>query len=945
VKKALLSLVLLCAVAQSLALAADSMEESFRTPPASAKPLIIWQWMNGVVSREGITADLEAFHRAGLGGVQNFQIGGPRQALADDPSVQIGNEKWRGLMRFAMDECARLGLSFGTHNCPGWSSSASPEVKPEDSMQKLVWTETKVSGPAAVALKIKQPEVDPKWDCYRDIAVLALPDLPEAPAESVIDLTAKMNADGALHWDAPEGPWVILRFGHTTTGKTNESQSPTAGVGLECDKFSRAAVEKYWAGYPATLLGLAGKNAGASFTRIEIDSYEAGPQDWTPAMFEEFKKYRGYDLRPWLPALAGKTLGGKNLTERFKRDWKQTTADIFADNYYLFMGELARRTPGMNLLVQPYGTSAGAMLNTPSAAGGDNLLSAEFWTEPAKWTGNNVGRVTSAAHTWGRPLVVAEAFTCWPLSAWRDDPYALKPVGDLMFAAGVNLFMLHAGAQNPWPGAKPGMTMGMWGTQFTPGQTWWEHGGPEWLAYLARCQSLLQRGIFVGDVCFLVEDGTKELPPEGYAGDACGEREFLTRMSVKDGRLVMPDGVSYGVLVLPNTWKMTLPVARKLRQLVQEGAVVVGRIPTGTPGLENYPASEAELKKIAGEVWGDSDGKTVKEHRFGRGRVIWGSSPADVLMELGVQPDLRFDAAEGLRWIHRRDGEADVYFISNQKDRPAAASASFRVTGRRPELWHADTGLMEPAPHWQRNDARTDVRLDLDPYGSVFVVFRHVADESGPGLEKAATPQPDALAVDGPWILRFPSGWGAPEKVTLDRLASWTENEDAGVKHFSGTAAYETDVDVPAAFIAAGRSVTLDLGEVKNIAEVLVNGARCGGALWKPPFRADLGHALKPGKNHLEIRVTNLWVNRMVGDEFEPDDCDWGEPFHYSYAPGNPVIGRQLARVPQWLIEGKPRPSSGRRTFVSFKFFTKDSPLLPSGLLGPVKLESTPSAH
>jgi len=918
--------------------AGPSLEDSFRNPPASAKPLIIWQWMNGVVSREGITADLEAFQRAGLGGVQNFQIGGPNQALADDPSVQIGNAKWRDLMRFTMDECARLGLSYGTHNCPGWSSSAYPDVRPEDSMQKLVWTETNVSGPASISRKLPQAKVDPKWNFYRDIAVVALPDQKVPPLSSVIDLTAKMDANGELNWDAPAGQWTILRFGHTTNGRTNAEQAPASGAGLECDKFSRAAVEKFWSGYPAMLLDLAGKNAGTTFTRIEIDSYEAGPQDWTPAMSAEFKQRRGYDLLPWLPALAKKTLGDEDLTKRFQHDWNRTLADLFADNYYLAMDELARRTPGMNLLVQPYGNP----VETQSAAGGQGLLSAEFWTRP-DWGWNSVLPVTSAAHTLGKPLVFGEGFTCWPLSAWQDDPHSLKPVGDRAFSMGVNALMLHAAAQNPWPSVKPGMSFGKWGTQFSPGQTWWNNAGTAWFAYLARSQALLQRGLFVGDLCYLQDDPKKPAPrPEGFAGDACGERAFLARMSVQDGRLVLPDGMTYRVLVLPNSWKMTVPVARKLRQLVQDGVILLGPKPTATPGLEGYPESEAELKQIAADIWGDANGKTVKEHRFGKGRVFWRQSPVNVLAALQIQPDVQLPAGSDLRWIHRREADTDFYFVANLKDQPVDLTASFRIAGRTPELWHADTGVIEPAPHWRTNDSRTEVLLSLDPADAVFVVFRTPTTASGPGLDKAPAPLPAVLAVNGPWQLSFPPGWGAPDSVSLNSLASWTENPNAGVKYFSGTATYAKDLDVPASFAGASSTVILDLGTVKNVAEVSINGAPCGGVLWKPPFRADISRALKPGQNHLEVRVTNLWVNRMVGDEFEPDDTEWGQPFVYPYAPGKPVIGRMLARVPSWLTEGKPRPSPGRRTFVSFKFFTKTTPLLSSGLLGPVRLLSTP---
>src|SRR5581483_6880623 len=268
------------------------------------------------------------------------------------------------------------------------------------------------------------------------------------------------------------------------------------------------------------------------------------------------------------------------LTKRFQRDWNQTIADLFADNYYLFMDELARRTPGMRLLIQPYasdGASLG-MFDTQTASSGQSLLSAEFWTRP-NWGWGSIIPTASAAHTWGKPLLFGEAFTCWPLSAWQDDPHSLKPIGDRAFSEGVNAFMLHAAAQNPWPNAKPGMTFGKWGIQFTPGQTWWENAGKEWFAYLARCQSLLQRGLFVGDLCYLLERYKPNNRPSGYAGDSCGQRAFLTRMSVQDGKLMMPDGMSYRVLVLPETQSMTVPVARKIRELVKEGAVVVGPKP------------------------------------------------------------------------------------------------------------------------------------------------------------------------------------------------------------------------------------------------------------------------------------------------------------------------------------------------------------------------------
>lgn len=910
----------------------NQLKTNFKSAKGPA-PAIIWQWMNGLVSKEGITADLEAFKEIGLSGVYNFQIGGSNQTLAEDSTIKIGNEKWKELMRYSIDECARLGLTFATHNCPGWSSSAAPYMKVEDSMQKLVWSEFKLSGPANNPIFIKQPKVDSLWNYYQDIALIAFPDQAVIPLESVLDLSSRMNDQGELKWNVPDGKWIILRFGHTTTGMTNVNTAPRSGVGLECDKMSRSAVKKFWDGYPAELLHLAGENAGKSFNRIEIDSYEAGSQNWTPQMPTEFKRLRGYELLRWMPVLAGKTVENKDQSGRFKLDMKRTISDLYADNYYLYMDKLTRETPGIELLLEPYT----GPFDTYNCSGGESQLACEFWTRPG-WGWNTVLPVASAAHTLGKKIVSAESFTCWPLSAWQDGPYELKAVGDRAFCMGVNQLLLHAAAHNPWVNAKPGMSFGKWGTQFQPGQTWWKHGGKEWIEYLTRCQTILQKGLFVGDICYLNIEGNKsKARPEGYAGDECGERVFLTRMTVENGKLTLPDGMSYQVLVLPESNRITLAVARKLGQLVKDGAILIGPKPLKSIGLGNYPSEEQEIRKIGEEVWGKCDGNKVKELSFGKGKVFWGVSETEVLRKINLEPDLSFSNHSDIQWIHRKEGDTDIYFISNQKDEAKEIIASFRISGKEPELWHADTGETEQAPYWSKNGKRTDLLLSLDPRGSVFVVFTRETKENGPGLQKKAETLIDNLHIDGPWKLQFNSQMGAPESIAMDTLKSCSENTNQAVKYFSGTASYIREIHLSDLHRNLKSRIILDLGVVKNIAEVFVNGKSCG-TLWKPPFRADISNALKTGDNHLEIRVTNLWPNRMIGDEQEPDDAEWGEPFHYSYAPGNPYVGKMLAKEPQWLKTDQPRPSQGRYTFVSFKFFTKDSKLLPSGLLGPVNI-------
>jgi len=598
---------------------------------------------------------------------------------------------------------------------------------------------------------------------------------------------------------------------------------------------------------------------------------------------------------------------------------------------------------------------------------------------------------------------------------------------------------------------------------------WWDQSAA-WLKYVARCQYLLQSGLFVADVCYFCgEAAPNSLPgrsglrpslPDGYDYDGCDASVVRNRMSVRNGRIVLPDGMSYRVLVLPDSRFMTPQMARKIRDLVRAGAVVVGPKPSKSPSLTGYPHCDEEVRAIADEVWGNVDGVNVKEHAFGRGRVVWGQSLQEVLTKLGVPPDFEPSSTRDgarLAYIHRRIGGAEVYFVSNQRYRPERVVCTFRVSGRVPELWHPDTGVIETAPVYEERNGRTSVPLSFDPAGSVFVVFRrpsrghvHLTSLSLTGVSEAGRraprievrrafyepadgrpggadvtakvaemvaagqysipatnsvfgdPTPDivkrlrveyllngkliqkiaaenatlelvadreeigppayevtadaktelipwergtyafkaiggrtgtiavrsapaTLQIAGPWDLRFPAGWGAPQRVRLERLISWTEHANPGVRYFSGTAEYTKEFSVPPQMLGGGRVVLLDLGRVKNFAEVTLNGRRLG-TLWKAPFRLDVTSVVRPGRNTLSVRVTNLWPNRLIGDEQLPSDVEWNGP--------------SLARWPQWLLEGKPRPQSGRYTFATWRFYSKDSPLLESGLIGPVTLRS-----
>ena len=843
-------------------------------------------------------------------------------------------------MQFAVAEAGRRGLTFGTHNSPGWATSGGPWIAPDDAMQKLVWTITEVQGGQSLQRAIDQSPVDSRWGYYHDVVTLAIPATPASiPLAHILDVSNAMGADGVLRWVAPPGPWRILRFGHTPTGAINGT-APASGQGLEVDKMSKSALDRFYAAYPGQLVSDAGEFAGRTFRRLESDSYEAGMQTWTPAFSAEFRRRRGYDLRPWLSTLAGVVVENAEQTARFREDWERTIEELVVENYYGHLAELIHRTPGMEYLLEPYATGHGEPFDlTAVSAVGDTLM-CEFWQKPSTWGWDSVRPVASAVHTWGKRIVAAEAFTGQPQYGWQVAPFDLKTTGDRAFTEGVNRVVLHASAHQPWPELKPGMTMGWWGTQFGPGQTWWEHGGPEWIAYLSRCQFLLQQGKFVADLCYYGRGHDRPDLPPGYNGDVIGERALLERMDVRDGRWVLPDGMSYRVLVLPAAAHRPVEVLRKVRDLVRAGGTVVGSPPQRATGRQNYPDCDAEIAEMVRDIWGDLDGVARTERACGKGRVFRGVSPAEVLRQLGISRDVEFEkASPPMAWIHRQLNGTDIYFLANQQETSTAADVLLRATAGSIEVWHPDSGKMELASGKRTEDGRTRMHIEFPPAGSCFVLLRALPTTGIAIPQTYVVEERSGREIVGPWSVSFPPGLGAPAGITLPRLESWTENAELGVRHFSGTATYHQQFTATAAEIAAPRRLVLDLGRVEKIAAVRVNGVAFP-ALWAPPFRVDVTAAVHPGVNDLAVEVTNLWPNRLIGDEHEPDDATWGEPDVFKALKPARTIGQRLIEVPHWVKTHQLRPAAGRVAFTTYKFFTADSPLLPSGLLGPVRLES-----
>lgn len=769
---ALAATFVLAVLAPAAVPAADVLESGFRNPPPQSRPHTWWHWMNGNITKEGITADLEAMARVGVGGAQIFNVGDDSSCNIPAGPVNYLTPEWLDLVHHAAAEAKRVGVELCFHNCPGWSSSGGPWITPEQSMQVVVWSEIAVAGGKRFTGKLPQPAA--RQGFYRDIAVVAFPTpadnafriekwdnkngsgqsygiqpdrrpVPAAacvPPVAVADLTGKMQPDGTLAWEAPAGNWTVMRFGHTTTGKTNHP-APLSGRGLECDKLSREALDVHWNRGIQPVLDKLGPLAGQSLNNILIDSYEVGANTWTPKFRGEFQRLRGYDLLAFLPALCGRVIGDGPTSERFLWDYRRTIGDLFAANYYGFFAEKCHAA-GLLCSTEPYDGPFECLAVGAQA----DILMGEFWVGGGEHP--SVRLAASVAHTHGRAIVGAESFTSSPEAGrWQNYPGMLKQFGDQIWCDGVNRYIFHRYAHQPWTDQWPGMTMGQWGTHFERTNTWWEPGRA-WMRYIARSQFLLQNGRFAADVLFFAGEASPnggvrrdDLKQAGHDYDACGT-DILAVADTKGGRIVLPAGTDYALLVLPDTPFQTPAMARKVRDLVRGGAVVLGPKPQLSPSLAGAPASDAEVKAIGDEVWGPCDGKAVKEHAFGQGRVLDGLTPAAALARLGVAPAVAV-RPEGARlsWIERRAGEARVFFVSNQSGSTLPVEVSFRVAGLQPELWDPVTGETRPAGLWHAEEGgRTAVTLDLDRAGSAFVVFRKPAAAPAACRSLAAPPEP-----------------------------------------------------------------------------------------------------------------------------------------------------------------------------------------------------------
>jgi len=719
----------------------------------------------------------------------------------------------------------------------------------------------------------------------------------------VVVLTDKVDSTGRLVWKVPKGNWRIYRFGYSLTGKKNHPASPEA-TGLEVDKQDAQAVHDYLNYYLSTYNDASKQMLGKSGLRsMLIDSYESGWETWTPKMEQEFERRRGYSLVKWLPVLTGQLIGSADRSERFLWDWRKTIGELITENLYAQVDSiLAAR--GMSTYYETHENGRLYLADGMEAKSKGDIPMAAMWYQPTdaattSMSESDIRESASVAHLYGKPIVAAESMTANGLysGAYVFYPGNLKPVADLEIANGVNRFFIQECAHQPVDDKRPGLGLMMYGPWFNRHDTWAEWAKP-WTDYLARSSYMMQQGRSVADILYYYGEDNNITGlfahvhpdiPAGYNFDYINADALTRIITFRNGRLTAPSGMQYRLLVLDkNARKMSLPVLRTLARLAREGALICGQVPELMPSLTG---DGLEFARLVREVF-----------YSGRPNVYNYASAATVLRANGILPDVvvsEGNGAEGAaahwRYVHRTTDNAEIYWLNNRTDRSRSLTVTCRTAGMKPLLWHPETGQTEELSYRVGRDATT-IYLDMVPNDAVFVVFQGKAQPAEQQLPaRRITP---VCQIGTNWQVTFRDNMPTEKTLVMPRLQSYTEQSDPDIKYYSGRAVYRNRFLLPSFPLKAARYV-LNLGKVGCMAQVIVNGRRQR-ILWKAPYTVDITDALQKGDNRIEVEVINLWANRLIGD------CQ----------PNNPK----------------------RYTYTGFPFYKADSPLLPSGLLGPVEL-------
>lgn len=995
------------------------LKNGFSNPPPEARLRCYWWWLNSMATKESITRDLEEMKAKGYGGASLVDAGSSNYqvALKTAAGPVFMSPGWMELYKHAVKEAERIGIELSVNIQSGWNPGG-PAITPELAMKKIVWTEVNVTGGKPISLELPQPETKLM---YQDIIVQAIPNKQGAPVKNdairnwkkksfneifgsggnyplyqlredypgdgsewaiekdeIVDLTANYK-NGKLAWNAPEGNWTIIRYGYTCTGARTSTTSDGWG-GLSVDHLSREAFKRFSDSVIIPLIETA-QSVGKSVKYLQTDSWEMNTVSWTKEFPAEFKKFRGYDLQKYMPVLAGRIVGNRYETDRFLHDFRQTIGDCVAENHYQLFYNLAHQY-GMGIHPESGGPHS-APVDALKVMGISDFPQGEFWamanTHRVK-DGERLSVRQSAcvAHTNGKRFVAAEGPTSIG-PQWERSPMDLKGNIDRVFCSGVNRIVWHTFTSSPKEFGLPGNEY-FAGTHLNPNVTWWKQS-KDFISYLDRCSYLLQQGLFVADVLYYYGDDVpnfvflkEELPelPFGYDWDKCSKEVILNRASVKDGKIVLPDGMSYRVLMLAPEKGIDLMVLRKLEQLVKAGMTLIAPRPAEATGLTNYPQVDREIVEIADRLWGKTDGKEITENRYGQGRVIWGKEVKQVLAEMNVLPDLQFKGTHpktALDYIHRTTSEQEIYFVTNRfsqmkyndfeyrylpalPDRYEQVECSFRVSGKVPEFWNPVTGEAEEIMVYREENGRTVIPLHFEPEGSKFIVFRNVPPQRHitgiqkddqaifPGLGFSAEEYPPFnFAKKGKKVLAEISG---PGTYTLH----WSEGHSQKIKVAQPNQTLELSGEWEMDFDPRwGAPAKVTTGQLKSWTEFEDAGIKyySGTATYKKTF--ELKRAmLKQHRLLLDLgNVKEMASLKINGHQLQ---VLWCAPFRFDITPFVKVGANEVEVevVNMWvnrLVGDGKQPLEKRLTKTNInKFDAPDAEkyLRVSGLVGPASI-------
>ncbi|MEM1134920.1 MAG: glycosyl hydrolase [Bacteroidota bacterium] len=915
-----------------------SLEDGFVNPPASARPKAYLDWVNGNFSLRRISEELEEAKAKGMGGFDIWDVGAMINVGDKMPAGPpfLGEESLHAIGH-TVREAERLGLEIGLTISSSWNAGGS-WIQPEQGAMGLFRTEKLIKGQATFNEKLDFPELPKEYRSgrpmihYKDeetglpkffleVALLAHPineDSTINASSEIIDLSGKLGATGEFSWEVPEGMWKLTRYVCVPTGQPLMVPSPNSN-GLMLDHFSAEAQEMNLNYIIERLQKELGSLENRALKYLYTDSYEVNSAIWTPNLPADFAQENGYSLIPYLPVLDGFTVKNNEVSERFLFDFNKTLSNLIIENHYA-KGKRMSNKVGLGFNAEAGGPGK-PIHNVPfedlKALGALSVPRGEFWNKhPQLEKLQIVKGIASSAHIYNQKYVEAEAFTS--IWLWQEGPAELKPLADRAICEGLNRFIYHTFPHTTPEGGNPGWVYNF-GTLINTTRTWWPLS-EGFHNYLARNCYLLQQGNFVGDIAYYYGDRAPNfVKPKrlfegldfGYDYDVVNTEVVLEKMEVRDGKIFLPHGQSYEVLLLPNEEAMNPLVLEKIADMVEQGATIIGRKPIRSYSLKDYEANDLKVKQLADALWGDCDSIQVQENSYGKGKVYWGKSLQSVLDEKRIFPDVQIKSPEQhpeLDFIHRSTENEEIYFIRNKSDEASLVNVAFRVAGKQPEIWDAESGQISKIHIFRENNGVTEVPLYFERNGSLTIVFGGAigkpmyeslfvdgksifpkVEVNTPVIHQSSVPivmkqgeynvdKHEAISLTlsetqvlkDAWEVRFPHGQGAPTTTLFPELISWTQSKDKSIQHFSGIASYRKTFKLDRENVTERKRIYLDLGSVKEVASVYLNGHHLG-ITWHPPFRFDVTEYVDVGENFLVIELANTLNNRLIGDAQKPE--------------------------------------------------------------------------